>query len=277
MRVLAHLVMVTLALALITSSAVAQTAEEYHPFLTDKFNIQLGIFWPDKDYTVQVDGSKPEDEIDFDEELGLSDFEATGSLNFRWRFGEKWSFWGQYWSTSETAKGVLEEDLEWEDIIFKEGTFAKVGLGTKIARVFFGRTFSTGPQHEFGIGAGLHWMELDTSIQGEIIINDDTTGFHKASVTAEIPLPNVGVWYMYSWSPKWIFQTRVDWLSASIGDYSGSLWNAQAGIHWQTFENIGVGLYYNNFKVDVDVDKSDWHGAVEATQRGPYLALTATW
>jgi hypothetical protein len=31
-------------MALITSSAAAQTTEDYHPFLTDKFNIQLGIF-----------------------------------------------------------------------------------------------------------------------------------------------------------------------------------------------------------------------------------------
>ncbi len=277
MRVLGRLVLIALVMTLITSPVAAQTAEDYHPFLTDKFNIQLGIFWPNKDYTIQVDGSDPDEEIDFDERFGISDYEATGSVNFRWRFGEKWSLWGQYWSTSETVSAVLEEDIEWEDFIFKEGTFAKAGVGTKIARVFFGRTFSTSSQHEFGAGVGLHWMELDTFIKGEIIIDDDTTGFHKASVEADIPLPNVGAWYMYSWSSKWLFQARVDWLSASIGDYSGSLWNAQAGVHWQTFENLGVGLYYNNFKVDVDVDRSTWHGAVDATHRGPFLALTATW
>jgi hypothetical protein len=268
---------ITLFCALLSGTVAAQTAEDYHPFLTDKFNIHLGIFWPDKEYTVQVDGSAPDEEIDFDEQFGINDFEATASLNFRWRFGEKWSLWGQYWSTSETAKGVLEEDVEWEDYIFKKGTSAKLGFGMDIARVFFGRTFNTGPRHEFGAGLGFHWMELDTFIEGEVILDEDTTGFQRASVDAEIPLPNIGFWYMYSWSPKWIFQTRLDWLSASIGDYSGGLWNAQAGVHWQAFENLGVGLYYNNFKLDVDVDKSDWHGAVEATQQGPYLALTATW
>lgn len=277
MKALIQLTAITLIYAMLSSPVAAQTAEESHPFLTDTFNIQLGIFWPDKDYTLRVDGSNPEDEIDFDEELGLSDWEATASVNFRWRFGEKWSVWGQYWSTSETASGILEEDIEWENVVFKEGTSAKLGMSTKIARVFFGRTFSAGPQHEFGAGAGFHWMELDSFLEGEIIIGEETTGFHRASVEGEIPMPNLGIWYMYSWSPKWAFQARVDWLSASIGDYSGSLWNAQAGIHWQTFESLGVGLYYNNFDVNVDVDKSDWHGSVDATQRGPFLALTATW
>lgn len=277
MRNLIQIIILMLFSTLLTSPVTAQTTEEYHPFLTDKFNLQLGIFWPNKDYTFRVDGTVPGEEIDFDEELGINDYEATASLNFRWRFGEKWSLWGQYWSTSESLKGELEEDIEWGDVIFKEGTFAKANVGTKIARAFFGRTFSAGPRHEFGAGAGLHWMELDSFIEGEIILEDETTGFHKASVKAEIPLPNIGVWYMYSWSPKWVFQTRIDWLSASIGDYSGSLWNAQAGVHWQALNNLGVGLYYNNFRVDVDIDTSHWHGAVEATQQGPYLALTASW
>jgi hypothetical protein len=245
--------------------------------MTDKFNLGVGFFWPKKSYNFRVDGSHHEEEIDFDETLGLNEYETTGSLNFRWRFGEKWSFWGQYWSTSDKGGAILEEDIEWEDVIFKAGTFANGGVETAIARTFFGRTFSSGPQHEFGVGAGLHWMELDTFFEGEIIIDEDSTGFHRASVDAGFPLPNIGAWYMYSWSPKWLFQARLDWLSASIGDYSGSLWNSQAGIHWQAFKNIGVGLYYNNFSLDVDVDKSDWRGKAESKQRGPYLALTATW
>jgi hypothetical protein len=277
MKTLTHLTVITLITALFSSPVAAQTAKDYHPFLSDKFNLGVGLFWPKKNFTLQVDGSVPDKKIDLDEKFGLSDYETTGSLNFRWRFGEKWSFWGQYWSTSDGGSAILDEDIEWEDVIFKEGTFAKVGVKTKIARAFFGRTFFTRPQHEFGAGIGFHWLELDTFIEGEIIIDEDTTGFHRASVDAEIPLPNLGTWYMYSWSPKWIFQARVDWLSASIGDYSGSLWNAQAGVNWQAFENLGVGLYYNNFKLDVDVDKSDWHGRVETTNRGPYLALTATW
>ena len=82
---------------------------------------------------------------------------------------------------------------------------------------------------------------------------------------------------MYSWSSKWMLQTRLDWLSASIGDYSGDLWDAQVGINYQAFKNIGFGFYYNVFELDVDIDKSDWHGSAEFNQKGPMFTLTATW
>jgi hypothetical protein len=277
MKGLIPLPVIALVATLFSNPVLAQTAEEYHPFLTDKYQLGIGLYSPIKNITLQVDGSSPEDEIDFDEAMGVDDHDLTGSIDFRWRFGEKWSFEGQYWSTSTSGGAILDEDVEWEDIVFKAGTFANAGVDTKIARAFFGREIKSGPQYEFGLGLGFHWMDLDAFVEGEIIINDDTTDFHRASVDGAFPLPNIGGWYMYSWSPKWLFQARLDWLSVSIGDYSGSLWNAQTGIHWQTFKNIGFGLYYNGFVLDVDVDTEDWHGKAESKQHGPFLALTASW
>jgi len=259
------------------NSAIAQTADDYHPFLSDKFNLDIGSFWPQINFDARVDGSDPDEEFDFDEALNLTDKQAAAAINFRWRFGKKWSLWGQYWSTDNSGKAVLEEDVEWEDVVFKKGTFASGGVELDVGRVFFGRQFDLAPQHEFGLGFGLHWMDLDTFLEGEIIIDDSTTDFQRVSAQTAIPLPNVGAWYMYSWSPKWMVSTRVDWLSASIGDFSGNLWDVQAGVNYQAFKNIGVGVYYKGFLLDVDIDKSDWHGRADFSQHGPLLALTATW
>jgi hypothetical protein len=255
----------------------AQSDGDHHPFLSDTFNLGVGLFWPEKSLTLRVDGTVPENDIDFEELLKLNDRETTGSLNFRWRFGEKWSLWGQYWSLSDNGSAVLEEDVEWEDVVFKQGTFANGGLDTTVGRLLFGRLFNSGPQHEFGLGIGVHWLEIGAFLEGQIVSSEDETEFHRESVSAKFPLPNIGGWYAYSWSPKWLVQARVDWLSASIGDYSGGLWNAQAGLNWAAFEHFGVGFYYNLFTLDLDVDKSDWHGKAQSTQHGPWLALTATW
>jgi hypothetical protein len=255
----------------------AQENEEFHPFLSTKFDLVIGLYWPKKDYVIRVDGSAPEEEIDFDETLGLNDYETTGSLNFRWRFGQKWSFWGQYWSTDTTGSKALSEDIEWGDLVYKAGLEANGGIESHVARVFAGRIFSSGPQHEFGLGGGVHWLKLSTFLEGQIKVNDDSTEFRRSNADAEFPMPNIGGWYLYSWHPKWIFQARLDWLNASLGTYSGSMWNTQVGIHWQAFENFGVGLYYNDFRLDVDVDKTDWHGKAEVIQRGPFLSFTANW
>ncbi len=120
-------------------------------------------------------------------------------------------------------------------------------------------------------------MELGTFLEGEVFTQNFSEDFQRVSISAYFPLPNIGAWYMYSWSPKWVFQSRVDWLSASIGDYSGNLWDIQAGINYQVFKNIGLGLYYKGYLINFDVDRSDWHGKIEMAQQGPLLTLTATW
>ena len=272
--------LVTVAAILFTlgsAPVLAQDSQDYHPALSDRFLLSAGGFWPDKSLKIRVDGTEPEEEIDFEEDLKLSDREATWAVNGRWRFGEKWSLFGQYWTVSDSGGAALEEDIEWGDVVFKEGTFATTGMDLSVARLFFGRKFGNKPNQEWGLGAGLHWLELDTFLQGQILTSEGDLEFGRQTVSAEVPLPNIGAWYGYSWSPKWLFHARVDWLSASVGDYSGGLWNAQAGVDWSIWRHFGVSLYYNFFQLDVDIDKSDWRGKAESTLHGPFLAISTSW
>ena len=263
--------------ATICDTAVAQSDDEYHPFLSDRFNIGIGLFYPQKSITLRVDGSLPEDEIDLDKALKMNESETTAIMEFRWRFGEKWSLWAQYWDVNSTGKAVLEEDIEWEDVVFQEGSFVSGGVDLSVARLYFGRTFYTRPGQEFGLGAGVHWMELGAFLEGQVLTNMGDTEFYRGNVSADVPLPNLGAWYHFSWHPKWVLQTRIDWLSVSIGDYSGSLWDAQAGVNWQFSKYVGLGLYYQAFRLDVDVDSSGWHGKAELDQHGPILSLSGSW
>ena len=264
--------------AIFSGPALAQNQDDdYHPFLSDTFNLGLGIYYPQKDLKVSVDGSVEEVGFDFDEALKLDENETTANLTFRWRFGEKWSVSGQYWTIGSSGGAELEEDIEWGDVVFKEGTFARGGVDLDVARVFFGRSFYTRPGQEFGAGIGAHWMELGVNLEGQILTSVGDSEFYRDSVSAGIPLPNIGAWYYYSWSPRWVFSARLDWLSASIGDYSGSMWNGNVGLNWQFSKHVGVGLYFQSFVLDVDVDKSDWHGDAKISQRGPLLSITANW
>ena len=270
---------VSLLIAVFVNTAIAQEVDNsarYHPFLTDKFHLGIGGFWPTKSVDIRVDGSVPGEEIDLDEDLGYDESDSTTSVNFRWRYSKSWSFWGQYWSVDSQGSGLLKEDIEWEDVIFKEGTLANSELDFSVLRLFLGRAFKLGANQEFGVGAGIHAIKLDGYIEGQIITGMTTT-FHRETVKTTIPLPNIGGWYMYSWSPKWIVEARVDWLSASIGDYSGGLFHAQGGINYQFSKTFGIGLSYSNFTLDLDVDSNDWHGSVETRQNGPRLELTASW
>lgn len=256
---------------------LAQSAGSYHPLISDEYMLSVGVFFPDKNFKIRVDGSVPGEEIDFEEALKLDNSEATWALNFDWRFGEKWSVSGQYWKITDSATAVLEEDIQWEDVVFQAGTFAGAGMGLDVVRVFFGRAFATGPQYEFGAGLGFHWLEIDAYLEGQILTSEGDSRLYRDSVDYGFPLPNIGAWYVYSWSPKWALLARVDWLSASVGDYSGGLWNAKLGVNWALTEHFGISGTWNFFELEGDVDRSDWRGKVESEQNGPYIALTANW
>jgi hypothetical protein len=262
---------------LISRSVLAQNSEPtgYHPFLSDRFNLGIGGFWPDKSFEIRVDGSDPGEDIDFEKELRHDESESTPSINFRWRYSKNWSLWGQYWALDSQGGTILTEDLEWGDTVFEEGTFVNAGIETSIFRVFFGRSYlNDSPWHEFGLGAGFHWLDIESFIEAQAIT---TTTYQRESVSAAFPLPNIGAWYQYSWSPKWVTEVSSDWLSASIGDYKGGLLNTQIGVNYQMSDIFGVTLSYNYFIFDIDVNKSDWRGQIETRQQGLRLALTASW
>jgi len=268
--------LLTLAL-LLPAFAHAQEIADRHPLLEDDFILAAGAFLPNKSLKIRVDGSVPDLGDGFDENVGLSSDQSTANVTLHWRFGEKWSVAGQYFNTDDSGSAELTEEIQWEDYVLRVGSNVGAGVGLEVARLFFGREFSSGPRHEFGLGAGLHRLKISAYVEGEFFINDESTGFRRESVSAHAPLPNIGAWFWYALSPRWLITTRVDWLSASIGDYSGGLWNVNAGINYQPWSHVGVGLSYQLFELNLDVDKTDWHGGVDMTYDGPFLALNVNW
>lgn len=262
---------------LLAGPALAQSADDYHPALTTNFQVSAGALFSTSDFKIGANGSVPGEEIDFDGTLGVDKTQTTPVVSFRWNFGEKWSFWGQAWKTDSSGSAVLDEDTEWEDLVFQKGSNVTAGIDNTVARLFFGRKFFSGPQYEFGAGLGLHWMKIDAYIEGEVFINDQESGFQRSSVSASAPLPNIGAWYYYSPSPRWLLNARVDWLSASIGDYSGGLWDIGAGVNFQLTKHFGLGLDYQFFQLNVDVKDTDWNGSAKISTSGPILSLTANW
>lgn len=256
----------------------AQGTGALHPWLEDDFVLSVGAFLPSKDFKIRVDGEIPGRDIDFGQKADVSDNEASASMVFRWKFGEKWSVSGQYWGTEDDGEAVLTEDVAWSDYVLQAGSNVGAGVSTDIARVFFGREFFTdADHHEFGLGAGVHWLQIEVYLEGEFFLNDQSTGFRREQVSADLPLPNVGGWYWYSFSPRWLLTTHLDWFSASIDQYSGSLWDAGVGINFQAWEHVGFGLSYKYFKIDADVEESNWYGKAEVTHDGPFLSATVNW
>lgn len=254
----------------------------YHPALTDPFEFSVGAFRSDNSFkmraegkTVNIDG----DDIDFGNSVGVDEGSTLANVQLGWNFGKarKWTLMGQYFANDASGSATLEEDVEWQDVVFKEGTFVDAGVKIEVIRLFVGRSLFKNEQSDFGIGAGIHNLDLSAYIGGEIITEEVDTGYRRVKASNSAPLPNIGAWYRFSPTKRWLLFGRIDWISADIGDYDGSLWNTNIGFDYQFTDHFGGALYWQYFELDLNVTKSDWKGGAALKYNGPVLGVTFNW
>lgn len=262
-------------------SLFSQNEDDKHPILKDRFLIGAGWYFPSRDIKLGVEGNvNLEDigsleDIDFDETLGLNAGDNTFNLNFWWRFsGNKlWSVRGEYFGVGSTRNVTLEEEIEWDDIIYPVGGEARVSFGVKLYRVFFGRAISTGQKHELGGGLGIHGLKVNASVEGEGFVGDQAAGFNRSEVSVFLPLPNIGIWYTWAPTNKWAFTANLDWFGIKIDNISGGLWNFSPGVTYQIIRNLGVNLNYEFLNFNANLDESDFKGSFDLTFSGPSLRV----
>jgi hypothetical protein len=265
--------------AIWSSPVLAQDTAEQHPFLSAKFALSVGVFYPDRDIRLRASGSiepAPEELIDFGEEFSISESDSTFAAEFGWRYTERWSFRMQYFDSEGESTAVLDEDIEWEDLVFLEGTRASAGTGFELTRFFWGYSLYQRPSQEFGIGAGFHWLHVSAFIAGTAETPDGPQ-FAREGASVDAPLPNIGLWYIHALSPRWAFRTRLDYFNADIYPYDGTFVNATAGLNFKANEWFNIGAAYNYVELDVGVDGSNWRGEIKTRYDGIYVYLGASW
>ena len=97
------------------------------------------------------------------------------------------------------------------------------------------------------------------------------------SVKVAGPLPNIGTWYYFSPSPKWLIGGRLEWLDTEIDKYSGGILDFAAGVNYQMFRHVGIGLKYQLIRLKVDVDNDEWQGSAKMDFDGAFVYLSGNW
>jgi len=273
--------MVVVMLLLAPHPANAQDDQEIHPFLSKRFFASLGIFFRDRSFKFDIDGTLPstlsEEPVDFSERFKLDGTDESAAVDLGWRYTEKWIFRGQYFRVSDSNSVVLDSDVEWGDAIFTAGSAVRAGTEVEVTRLFFGRTFRSSDNNEIGFGGGLHWLEIGAFVSGRALVAGMDDGFHDDAVSVEGPMPNFGAWYVHSFSPDWAANVRFDWLSASVDKYDGRILNTSAGLTYAMSRNFGVGMSYDYFELDLGINDESWRGSAKIRFHGLSLYLNGYW
>ena len=268
---------VTISVVLLAASLPVAAQNSVHPELDSKYSLNLGMFFPEREIQLQAGLTTPgtRDSVS-GAELGFDKHDNLFAIDFKWRFGEKWSLAAQYFDASAAATTFLDDDVEWNDLVFSSGTNIDAETEFALYRVLIGRSFAKTDNVDFGFGAGLHWLDMRAVLAGSILVNNTVT-FRRENVSSSAPLPNIGGWYDYSLSQRWAIKARADWFKASVDEYDGRLVNFQAGINYSWFKYGGIGLAYNHFEFDAGITAPNWKGAADLTYKGPYAFINIYW
>ncbi len=169
----------------VASAQESGSSGKYHPFLSDNIHIGLGVYRPSLKRRI---GADPNDGGSPGESIAASNSQSTGLLNFHWRFTKNWSFQGTCWNTDSESEQTLTEDFEFQDQVFQAGTFVKSGIDISITRLFWGRSFSSRPGTDWGVGLGLHALDIDVFVEGQILATPGPgLEFRRENTSASVP------------------------------------------------------------------------------------------
>ena len=269
------------ALALIIAcSPASANDDDVHPMMTSKYWVHLGGFFAARDLEISARATvnpAPTPLVDFESSVGADDKPDLFTIEAGWQFTQNWSFGLQHFGSNRSGNKVIDERIEWDDLVFDVGADVYAKSNVEITRAVFSRKFRGEGPHSLQLAAGLHYLKLAVEYGGEASIDDQTTSFESSRKSTSAPIPNIGAWYRYSPSEQWMLSARVDWLSASVGDIDGGIWNIAAGAHYSFGKHFGVGLTYQFFQLDITLNETDWRGDVKARFAGPNLLFSGYW
>lgn len=254
-------------------------AQDAHPAMDAKWWVTGGSYLAKRNFQASATGTiaGSSREFDFENALGLDDSPDLFMAELGWQFSENWGVAVQYFRSKRNGSRTLDESFEWQDELYDIGVQIDAGTKMEITRFFFARRFRDNGPHSVKVGAGIHWIDLSAYISGDATLNDQTTEFRTSTARASLPVPNIGIWYRYSPNQNWMASVRTDWLSASIDDYSGDIWNASVGVNFRLWDHIGIGANYQYFELTGTLKEDDWRGRVATSFTGPYLFISGYW
>jgi hypothetical protein len=252
------------------SAAIAQEAWTSHPALQDRWMFQLGAYYPNVDTTASLNGAggRVNAEVSFEDDLHLTDRKAMPTFLASVRLGQRWRIEAEYFSLHRTTSAAVSRTINWGDRTYTVGTVVNAEFNSDIYRLSGGYSFVKDNQKELGVALGLHATDFETGI------NASGVGANQNDALA--PLPTLGLYGAYAFTPKWLVSGRIDYFSLNYGDYDGSMLNFNLAVDYRFMRNFGVGLGYRHLEYDLDVSKGNYNGNVNYKFSGPMFYAVAS-
>jgi hypothetical protein len=249
--------------------------------LDELFHLRVGGFISQFDANVRFtsrDGSIDEG-IDLEDDIGYDPEVSAGFIRGWYRVGDNHRIALTYAPVTRTSLIVSEKDIEIGDDIIKAGAGIASNTQNRLLDVSYIYSFFRRPNIELGLSAGVYWLRNETEVlvAGEVQSPNEPAPIFRAdyrnSFKLHAPLPILGVTGEYEINPSWRLNGELRYLSVTIDEYDGRVFNAVLGTDYYFTKSLGVGLTLSSFSLEVDVESIILNGALKWSYNGAQLYI----
>lgn len=261
---------------LLLGTGATVAADKPQP-LDDAFAVSLASFILSSDTKVRLDGdTSAGTEFDWENTFGIGDatrFRVDG----QWRFAERHKLRFLWFRNSNTRSKKFEQDIEWNGVVYPVSAKVKGEFDFDVYELAYEYSFLRRDTYEINGSIGLHYTDLGLALTAKAEASGGALEADlKESASVGAPLPVIGLRGMWVLPHDFVVDATAQFFALSIDQYDGHLTDYKIALTWQPKKWLGIGVGYNQFGVDVDVDEGDFKGTLDWTYRGPMLFYSAT-
>jgi hypothetical protein len=266
-------------LACLLTAPVA-IAEDAPNLLTDPFSVALGTFILSSDTEVRVNGAtRPGTPVDWENTFGDPGDQTRFRIDGHWRFGdsERHKLRFLWFNSSTSTSRTLERDVEWNGETYPLNAKVRADFSFDIYELAYEYALLHKDNYELSASIGLHMADLSMKLSAKA----ETSGGQldediSREASANAPLPVIGLRGLWALPNNFWIDASAQYFALSIDEFDGSLTDYKVVVLWQPKKWLGIGVGYNQFGVDVDIDKDRFNGQLDWTYSGPMISYSAT-
>jgi len=266
-----HRIMAVLAATLLGAGISAAQADDDVNLITSTGYVSLGTFLNNSDFQIKLNGNTAEgSNVDWKSEFGDKDV-TRFRLDGLWRINDRHHVRFMYTDYARKATHTIDHEIEWQDDLFPISADVTAKQSFTIIEAAYEYAFMHSENFELTGTAGLHYTTLSASLKATV--DDGTGGGGTVEIggpaSVDMPLPVIGARAMWRFGGNFYFDAQAQYFAVSIDEVDGSIINYRAAFTWQPKKYIGVGIGYDSFNIDVDVNKPRFDGSMDWTYSGP--------
>jgi hypothetical protein len=222
----------------------------------ERFTFKLGGYIADLDSSVRI-GSGALGlgvSVDVEDALGMDSTLSVLRAEAKYRFGktQRHVVDFKYYEFNRDASKTLGTEITIDDKTYPIGTKVESFFDISIFKAGYGYAFYQDDRLSIAASLGLFITPI------EVGISADGIGSGDEEITA--PLPVVGLNLGFTIIPKLFLKQSLEVFYLEIGDFKGSIVSATIALEYNAWKNIGFGIGYDIFNLNIEANGSDYPG-----------------